>query len=176
MSTVHHTRTALACLRPLAAGAFLAAGIALAPQAALAATATDTIAVTATVQSACVVVASPLAFGNYNPTSSANVDASTTVNVTCTQGTAYTLGLNAGTTTGGTTTVRKLNSSGHTLNYALYQDSGRATNWGNTTGTDTVAGTAGTSAAAYTVYGRIPGSQNTTAGAYTDSVTVTVTY
>ncbi|MEE4453858.1 spore coat U domain-containing protein [Novosphingobium resinovorum] len=175
MSNLHHAHGARR-LRPLAAGAILAAGFVLAPQAVFAATATDTIAVTATVQSACVVAASPLAFGNYNPTSSSNVDATTTVNVTCTQGTAYNVGLNAGTTTGGTTTVRKLNSSGHTLNYALYQDSGRSTNWGNTVNTDTVAGTAGTSATAYTVYGRIPGSQNTTAGAYTDSVTVTVTY
>ncbi|WP_159980125.1 MULTISPECIES: spore coat U domain-containing protein [unclassified Novosphingobium] len=176
MSNVHHTRTAPACLRPLAAGLVLAAGFTLAPQAALAATATDTIAVTATVQATCTVVASPLAFGTYNPISTANVDASTTLNVTCTQGTAYNVGLSAGGGTGATTTVRKLTSSGHTLNYALYQDTTRATNWGNTIGTDTVTGTAGTTATAYTVYGRIPGSQNTTAGAYTDSVTVTVTY
>jgi spore coat protein U-like protein len=175
MSNVHHARGARR-LRPLAAGVALAAGIVLVPQAASAATVTDTITVTANVQSACVVAASKLAFGNYNPTSSSNVDATATVNVTCTQGTPYNVGLNAGTTTGGTTTLRKLNSSGHTLNYALYSDSGRTTNWGNTVNTDTVAGTAGTSATAYTVYGRIPGSQNTTAGAYTDSVTVTVTY
>jgi len=176
MSNVHHARGLRAHLRPLAAGAVLAAGFLLAPQAATAATVTDTIAVTVTVQSACVVAASPLAFGNYNPTSSANVDASTTVNVTCTQGTTYNVGLNAGTTSGGTTTVRKLNASGKTLNYALYQDAARSTNWGNTVNTDTVPGTAGTAAATLTVYGRIPGSQNTTAGAYTDSVTVTVTY
>jgi len=132
--------------------------------------------VSATVQSACVVAASPLAFGTYNPTSSLNVDASTTLNVTCTQGTGYNVGLSAGAGTGATTTVRKLTSSGHTLNYALYQDTTRATNWGNTVGTDTVAGTAGTAATAYVVYGRIPGSQNTTAGAYSDSVTVTVSY
>lgn len=167
MSNVHQTRT-IACLRPLAAGVVLAAGFVLVPQAASAAT--------ATVQSACTVVASPLAFGTYNPISASNLDATTTLNVTCTQGTAYNVGLNAGGGAGATTTVRKLTSSGHTLNYALYQDSNRSTNWGNAVGTDTVAGTAGASATAYTVYGRIAGSQNTNAGAYTDSVTVTVTY
>ncbi|MGF7155741.1 Csu type fimbrial protein [Novosphingobium gossypii] len=176
MSTVHHIRGLRARLRPFAAGAVLTAGIVLAPQAAFAATVTDTIAVTVTVQSACVVAANPLAFGTYNPTSAANVDATTTVNVTCTQGTPYNVGLNAGTTSGGTTTVRKLNAAGKTLNYALYSDSNRTTNWGNTVNTDTVSGTAGIAATSYTVYGRIPGSQNTTAGAYTDSVTVTVTY
>jgi spore coat protein U-like protein len=175
MSNVHQART-IACLRPFAAGVALAAGFVLVPQAASAATATDTIAVTATVQSACTVVASPLAFGTYNPISASNLDATTTLNVTCTQGTAYNVGLNAGGGAGATTTVRKLTSSGHTLNYALYQDSNRTTNWGNAVGTDTVPGTAGTGATAYTVYGRIAGSQNTTAGAYTDSVTVTVTY
>lgn len=175
MSNLHLTRTP-SCLRPLAAGVVLAAGFILASPAALAATATDTMAVTATVQSTCTVVASPLAFGTYNPISASNLDATTTLNVTCTQGTAYNVGLSAGGGTGATTTVRKLTSSGHTLNYALYQDTTRSTNWGNTIGTDTVTGTAGTVATAYTVYGRIPGSQNTTAGAYTDSVTVTVTY
>jgi spore coat protein U-like protein len=176
MSIVHHTRTASACLRLLAAGSALAAGIVLAPSGAQAATATDTMTVTATVQSACILTANPLAFGNYNPTSSANVDASTTVLVTCTQGTAYNVGLGAGAGSGATTTTRKLTSSGHTLNYTLYQDASRSINWGNTVATDTVSATAGLTATTHTVYGRIAGSQNTTAGSYTDSVTVTVTY
>ncbi|HUD27902.1 MAG TPA: spore coat U domain-containing protein [Novosphingobium sp.] len=176
MSNVHHTRMASTCIRPLAAGFALAAGLVLAPGAASAATVTDTMAVTATVQSSCIVSAGPLAFGTYNPVAGTNLDATATLNVTCTQGTAYNVGLNAGGGAGATTTVRKLTSSGHTLNYALYSDSGRTTNWGNTVSTDTVPGTAGLTATAYTVYGRIPANQNTTAGAYTDSVTVTVTY
>ena len=176
MSKLHQVRRASACIRPLAAGFALAAGLVLASQSASAATVTDTMAVTVTVQSACVVSASPLAFGTYSPVSGTNLDATTTLNVTCTQGTAYNVGLSAGGGTGATTTVRKLTSSGRTLNYALYSDSGRTTNWGNTVSTDTVSGTAGLTATAYTVYVRIPANQNTAAGAYTDSVTVTVTY
>lgn len=132
--------------------------------------------VTATVQSACVLTASPLAFGSYNPTSATNLDASTTVSVTCTLGTPYNVGMGAGAGTGATTTVRKLTSSSNTLNYALYQNAGRTTNWGNTVGTDTLSATAGLTANAINVYGRIPSGQNTIAGSYTDSVTVTVTY
>lgn len=176
MENLHRISMAPSCIRPLSAGIVLVAGLALAPQAPLAATVTDTMAVTATVQSACVVSATPLAFGTYNPVAGTNLDATATLNVTCTQGTGYNVGLSAGGGSSATTTVRKLTSSGNTLNYALYSDSGRTTNWGNTVSTDTVAGTAGASATAYTVYGRIPGNQNTTAGAYTDSVTVTVTY
>lgn len=180
MRTVHHPRPAAflagfpAAL--LAAPAF-AAGVLLIPQTASAATATDTMAVSATVQTACILTASPLAFGSYNPTSAANVDATTTISVTCTSGTSYTVGLNAGTTSGATVSARKMASNGHTLNYALYQDASRSVNWGNTPGTDTpAAATAGSSAATVTVYGRIAGSQNTNAGTYTDTVTVTVNY
>lgn len=145
--------------------------------AAQAATATDTMTVSATVQSACVVSANPLAFGNYNPTSGSNTDATTTLSVTCTSGTSYTVGLSAGTGNGATVSARKMTGGGNTLNYALYQDSARSTNWGNTPGTDTPASaTAGASAATLTVYGRITGGQNVPAGTYTDSVTVTVNY
>ena len=42
------------------------------------------------------------------------------------------------TGTGGTVTARKMTSGANTLSYGLYQDIARATNWGNTPGTDTV--------------------------------------
>jgi spore coat protein U-like protein len=62
------------------------------------------------------------------------------------------------------------------INYSLYSDSGRTTNWGNTVGTDTVAATGNGSAQAYTVYGRIPPQTTPAPGTYTDTITVTVTY
>lgn len=142
-----------------------------------AATATDTMAVSATVQSACIVAASALSFGSYNPTAGTNADATTTLSVTCTSGTSYTVGLSAGNGSGATVSSRKLTNGGNTLNYALYQDSARTTNWGNTPGTDTPASAvAGSSATTLTVYGRIASGQNVPAGSYTDSVTVTVNY
>jgi spore coat protein U-like protein len=64
-----------------------------------------------------------------------------------------------------------------TLDYALYQETGRTTNWGNTPGTDTPAATiAPVLATTLTVYGRVASGQNVAAGAYTDTVTATVTY
>lgn len=141
-----------------------------------AATATTTFSVTATVLQVCAVSASTLAFGNYDPTSATPTDGTTTVSVTCTNGTAYTIGLNAGTGSGATVASRKMTASSNLLNYTLYQDNLRATVWGNTVSTDTVAGTGSGAAIPHTVYGRIPAQQTAPTGSYSDTVTVTVTY
>ncbi|HVK80654.1 MAG TPA: spore coat protein U domain-containing protein, partial [Verrucomicrobiae bacterium] len=45
---------------------------------------TDTMDVTATVLDTCDVIAQDLGFGTYNPIAAANLDAATTVSVTCT--------------------------------------------------------------------------------------------
>jgi spore coat protein U-like protein len=119
------------------------------------------------------VSAGNLAFGNYT---GAQVDATSTITVTCTNSSPYKIGLDAGTGSGATVTSRKMTSGGNTLNYSMYSDSGRTTNWGNTVGTDTVSGTGTGSAQNVTVYGRIPASQLSPVGSYSDTVTVTVTF
>ncbi|MFL9880281.1 spore coat U domain-containing protein [Herbaspirillum rhizosphaerae] len=137
-------------------------------------TATGSLINTATVLASCTVVGSTIAFGNYT---SSQVDQTGNVAVLCTNGTSYTIGLDAGAGTGATTSVRKLSGSlGGTLNYALYRDSGHTNNWGSTIGTDTQAGTGNGLIQNLTVYGRIAGSQTPLAGVYTDTVTVTLTY
>src|ERR1700761_4634205 len=103
-------------------------------------TATATIAVSATVLGLCSVAALPVAFGNYQ--SGAASTGTSTITVTCTAGTTYTVGLDNGTTSGATSAARLLsNGSGDTLTYSLYKDSGYSTVWGNTIGTNTTAGT-----------------------------------
>lgn len=135
---------------------------------------TTTFAVTATVLTSCVVVATPLAFASI--TFSGDVDANNAITVTCTPGTAYDIGLDAGNGSGATVSNRKMTNllSSDTLEYSLYQASDYSTVWGDTVGTDTVSGTGGPNI--HTVYGRIPGSQNVPAGNYLDTITVTVTY
>jgi spore coat protein U-like protein len=141
-----------------------------------AATATTTFTVTANVTKVCTVAALPLSFGSYDPTSATPLDATTTVTLNCTVGTAYNVGLNAGTGTGATVAARKMTSGADTLTYSLYRDAGRTTIWGNTVGTDTTSGTFAIGQAALTVFGRVPAGQNVTAATYTDTITVTVTY
>lgn len=152
-------------------------GMANAAPAAIAQTATTTFPVTATVLKSCSVSATPLAFGTYNPTSATPLDATTTLSVLCTVGTSFTVGLNAGTAAGATVTTRQMSNGANRLNYALFQQAGRTTNWGNTPGTDTPpATTAPVTPSALTVYGRVPAGQNVPAGDYTDTITVTVNY
>jgi spore coat protein U-like protein len=144
--------------------------------AAHAASTTTTFAVQATITATCTInSASTLNFGTVGVLA-ANVDQSSTIQVTCTNTTPYNIGLDAGTGSGATVAVRKLTSGGATVNYSLYSDSGHATVWGNTVSTDTVAATGSGAAQNYTVYGRIPAQTTPAPGNYADTITVTVTY
>jgi spore coat protein U-like protein len=146
----------------------------LASTAAHAATASTTFVVKADVQATCLVSASTLNFGTYN---GAQNDAASNVSVTCTNTTPYKVGLDAGLATGATVTSRKMqDGTGQFLNYAIFSDSGRTTNWGNTPGTDTVNQAGNGSAQSIPVYGRIAQNQYVTPGAYSDTITATVNY
>lgn len=139
-----------------------------------AATVTTTVAVTATVQATCLVSATSLGFGPY---SGVQVDATSTVSVTCTNTTPYSVGLNAGLATAATVTTRKMTGpASAVLSYSLFSDTARTTNWGSTVTTDTLAGVGTGAAQSLTIYGRVPASQFVTPGAYTDTITATVTF
>lgn len=144
------------------------------------ATATSTFSVTATVISDCIInSATTLAFPSYDPTSGTDTTGSSTLSITCTSGTGFNLGLNAGTGSGATVATRKMTRTAggvQTLNYSLYSDPSNTVLWGNTIGTDTVASTATGLAQNFTVYGKIPASQTVPAASYLDTITLTVTY
>jgi len=129
-----------------------------------------------TVTSACVINStSTMDFGSQGVLT-ANVDTTSTLAVQCTNTTPYNIGLDAGLGTGATVAVRKMTNGSSTINYSLYSDSGRTTVWGNTVGTNTVAATGNGASQSYTVYGRVPAQTTPAAAAYTDTITVTVTY
>jgi spore coat protein U-like protein len=130
--------------------------------------------VRATGSSACAISANSLAFGAY---SGSLINATSTVTATCTSGTTYNVGLNAGTATGATVTNRSMTGpAGALLSYKLFRNSGRTLNWGNTVGSDTVAGTGTGLAQSLTVYGQLPAGQFVRVGSYTDTITATLTY
>jgi spore coat protein U-like protein len=131
----------------------------------------------ATVVPSCRVSASDLNFGTEALLTS-DVEATSTVSVTCTAGHAYAVGLSQGTTAGGTTTMRLLahESSAATVPYQMFADAAHSQNWGEAAVED-VEGTGTGSAALLTVYGRIPAQATAPpAGAFSDVVTITVTY
>jgi spore coat protein U-like protein len=136
-----------------------------------------TFSVTANVLSTCnTVTATTLAFGDYDSLSGSDKDTTSTISVTCTSGTSFSIKLNGGDN--GTISARNLKEDAgtDTLSYGLYTDSSRSTVWGDgVTGSD-VTGTGTGSAVTETVYGRISGGQTKNTGSYTDTITVTVDY
>ena len=117
-----------------------------------------------------------LDFGSSGLLNSA-VEASATIDLRCTENASYNIGLDAGTTSGGTITTRKMtDGNGNTVDYQMFQDSARTVNWGNTVGTDTKSATGTGTDQTHTIYGRVPAQSTPPAGTYTDTVTVTVTY
>lgn len=130
--------------------------------------------VTANVENSCLVSAQNIDFGSHGVLST-NIDAAGELAVTCTPGTNYTVGLDGGLT-GGAPTARKMAKGAEQITYGLFQNAGRTIAWGDTIGADTVAGSGSGTAQNLPVYGRVPPQTTPTAGVYTDTIVVTVTY
>lgn len=129
--------------------------------------------VTATVVPGCSIAATALNFGTY---AGSATNANSTLTIQCSNSTSYNVGLDAGQASGATVTTRRMTNGAKTLNYALYSDSGRTKNWGNTVGTDTASGVGNGSAQLLTIYGQIAAGQKPAPGSYADTITATVTY
>lgn len=165
------------------------AGIAAANAFAAPNPATATFNVKMTVVKACSVVAgsaSDIDFGSQDA-SATNLAAQNNISVTCSKGTAYTIGLtpsNNSTTGAGQMAAQNAGSvtgNTDTVGYQLRSASG-ATGavWGNTNTSGTVvgngvSGTGNGAAQSHTVYGTVA-SANVRPDAYKDTVTVTVRY
>lgn len=139
-----------------------------------------TMLVSLIVQSGCGIAALPLTFGTRSVLTTAVVG-SATITATCTLGTPYNIGLDAGSTPGSTVATRLLANtavgSTATVSFNLYSDAALQTLWGNTQGTNTVAGNAGTGLGQpYTVYGQIPVQATPLVGNYSTSITATIYY
>ncbi|NOV22055.1 spore coat U domain-containing protein [Cupriavidus necator] len=141
-----------------------------------AATKTTTFQVRLTLANDCAISVTDLDFGSQGVLA-ANIDQSSNLTVTCTSGAAYTVGLDAGSATGSTIATRLLiGPAAATVGYQLYRDSARAQVWGNTPATDTISGTGNGTAQTIPVYGRVPPQTTPAAGAYTSTVTATITF
>jgi len=145
---------------------------------AMAGTASDTtgLVVTATVPTTCLITASSLSFGTYDPIATnyaTDLTVNGSVSTTCTNGGTGTIrlgqGANSASGSSDAAPLRQMASGTNVLTYQLYQSDG-TTPWGNTTGTGVqVTGTG--SAVASTIVGKIPKAQiNMKSGTYTDTV------
>lgn len=131
--------------------------------------------------------ATSLPFGDYNPSSNAPRDISSSVTVTATAigvglftTIGYSISLNEGAN--GSLAARKMvgGSAATPLAYNLFTSSNYDQVWGADSVSDTVgvlATVLGTSLTrSYAVYGRIAPNQYVSTGAYADTIIVTVTY
>lgn len=148
------------------------------PTAAIAGTASSSMSVTATVTATCTVSTTALAFGSVDTISGLNVDNTGSLSVTCTNGSPWTASAGVGAGVGASYANRKMTSGANLLNYNLYTTAARTVVWGNNTGgTAFLSGTGTGAVQSVTVYGRVnSGQTGVPAGAYTDTVAVTVTY
>lgn len=141
-------------------------------------TVSSNLAVNATVTANCTVSTSALNFGSVDTLSASPVDGSGGISVTCTNGTGWTAAADIGGGSGASFASRRMSQGANLLSYNLYTDAARSNVWGDGSGSTVTIGNTGTGAVQnVTVYGRIPGSQSSApAGAYADTVSVTVTY
>lgn len=135
----------------------------------------------------CSVSASGLSFGNYDVFAAGPITSTTTLSVTCTLTTGgatdvnYTVALSPGASS--TFVQRQMKNGGNALGYNLYSDSARTTVWGDGTGsTQTVPGLMKVKPSTpsltdnLTVYGSVPALQDAAVGAYSDNITITLSY
>ena len=161
--------------------AFAVATFALQTQAA---TATASMGVSATIASSCTIfLVADIAFGAYAPTAAnatTPLDADGSLRSVCSAGTSAYItigqGLNSAVGSSDDAPVRQL-ASGATnrLGYQIYTDGARTSVWANTAGKG--SSVTGTGAQQFlTVSARIPAGQVVPAGAYADTVAITITY
>jgi spore coat protein U-like protein len=145
-----------------------------------AATATANLPVNAAVAANCSITTTPVTFATYDPivTHILNPDDSTAgaVTIACTKNTTTNIGLGLG----GNALVnqrRMKDATTNYLNFELYKDSARTQVWGNASPNWlTPVAAPDRTARSFTVYGRIPGTQDVPAGSYSETVVATVNF
>lgn len=148
------------------------------------ATMTATLNVTANVVPGCTALSTTsLDFGSLTLPRASVLDGTATISATCGTGVAYSIDIDAGLNPIGVTPRRRMVTAAFptdssNLAYALYKDAGRTQPWGTGADSGTVLNSTGTGAVqVQSVYGQIDNFVNaSTVGAYSDTVTVTLTF
>lgn len=148
-------------------------------------TATATIAVSATVLSSCLVASTPLVFGNYNGTAATDATGSATITLICSGTSTATIEMDYGLNPVGTARRMTSLTSTDKLAYGLFQPVTAAANaacgalavpFGTGLGASMPVIGLTLTAQVFNVCGNIPLGQSAALGAYSDLVTVNVTF
>lgn len=132
--------------------------------------------VSANVISSCYMSATNLNFGSVGVLDS-NTDVTSVITAQCSNAMPYTVSLDDGSTTGGTTSIRLMTDGSDEVQYQMFSDASRlpANNWGDSVA-ESVSGSGNGNNQSLTVYGRVPVQTTPVPSIYADTVTVTVTY
>jgi spore coat protein U-like protein len=126
----------------------------------------------------CTISATSVNFGNYNVFNGANLDSTGTITYRCNATAAnITIGLTKGASS--TYNPRVMRKGSEPLAYNLYRNAARTNIWGD--------GTSGTAIYSrpnppndrnvnLTVYGRVPASQDVSAGTFSDTITAIINF
>lgn len=125
----------------------------------------------------CIISATPLVFGLYNPNVGTATDSTARLKVLCTLNTPYNIALDQGAGNEATTRLRSMSGPGDaSIRYTLSQNLTHTINWGNIIGVDTVRGIGNGLKQKLVVYGEIPPKQNVGIGSYRDVVNVSIIF
>jgi len=119
----------------------------------------------------CSVSTAGVAYGSYDTLASTPLDGVGAINVSCDASTSFAVALSSGN---GSFAQRLMTAGTSQLGYNLYTDATRTIVWGDGISGSTVSATG--TAVDLSIYGRIPAQQNVTAGVYSDTITITVSY
>ncbi|MBN3800322.1 spore coat protein U domain-containing protein [Burkholderia sp. Ac-20392] len=131
---------------------------------------------TANVINNCNISATNVSFGTASVLSGA-LAATGSITAQCTNGDAWKVALNGGSS--GSVTARHMQRSGGggTIGYGLYTDAARSIAWGDGTGgSSTVTGVGTGTSQVVTVYGAVPAQTTPAPGNYSDTITATISF
>lgn len=154
--------------RPVAA-LIITSGLAMAGNA-FSAESTTTMDVSLVITAGCSITASEMAFPA--PTAVEEVNTTAQIDITCSNGTPFEIGLDAGAHSTDVA-ARQMQDAGtlEEVTYSIYQSGSHAVVWGNTQGVDTVADTGDGFVQQFAAHGNIPVPATfPSAGTYTDTV------
>jgi spore coat protein U-like protein len=135
---------------------------------------TTTMPVSLLIEGGCSVTASPMVFPS--PVAQEALNATGQINITCTNGTPFEIGIDAGAHSADVA-ARAMQDAGtlELIVYSIYQTGAHVVVWGNTQGVDTIASAGDGFAQQFAAYGHIPVPATVpSAGTYTDTVNVFV--
>lgn len=132
----------------------------------------------------CVIGATPIPFGAYDPTNPSDVTPTGSISVTCSliSGLSIFVGYTITLSTGsGSYAARKMTGTATPMYYNLYINGAWTQIWGDGTGgtftkTDGYLVAIGNTTLSYTVYSKLPARQLVAAGGYSDNVVISVNY